>query len=198
MGIATAQAAIWQFDLGGMAGPGLLGGNVVDNLGNSGASGTEIPHNEVLGISYDDAENLLEFHVGWGSHEAIRGNDLSGVYVSSGLYGPAGVSDNAAGGPLYSFGSGNGYQSLKEQSGKSGLVHAQVRLVDIGGYTIAEQEADLLGSRFYFSVASTMYEGGEIRGQLLRAIPEPAEYGLAFGMIVFGWAAVKRIRARAA
>ncbi|HEX7862914.1 MAG TPA: hypothetical protein VF773_21455 [Verrucomicrobiae bacterium] len=194
--LPACHSAIWHFDLGGQGGSGLLGANVVDHLGDSIATGKEIPHHEVPGILYDDVQKVLEFHVGWGSHEAIRETDLRGLYVSSGLHGPASMTENANGGPVYSFTLENGYQPLNDPSGKTGQIHAQLRLADIGSYTVAQQEADLLGSRFYFSIASTFREGGEIRGQLLRVIPEPAHYGVAIGLLVFGWAIVARTRNR--
>jgi hypothetical protein len=174
--IGKAEAAIWEFDLGGLGGSGLLGANEVDNLPNSFASGKEIGHNEIPGILYDDEQKVLEFHVGWGSHEVVQGANLTGQYLTSGLFGPATMSQNAPQ-ALYTFDTSNGYVvTSNDPTGRTGFIHARVQLVDMGTYTVAAQEADLLGSRFYFNIMSTAFESGEIRGQLLSVIPEPAEY----------------------
>ena len=176
-----SAAAIWEIDLGGVQAAGLLGGNVIDSLPNSFASGKEVSFNEVPGILYDDAANALELHVGWGIHETVQGAELHGLYHSSGLYGPAPINGNAPG-ALYSFDITSGYTSVNGPDGKSGFVHARVLLADIGSYTVAQQEADLLQSRWYFMVNSTTYESGEIRGQLLTAIPEPKSYAVVTGL----------------
>jgi hypothetical protein len=69
--LIPVHSAIWEFDLGGLAGAGLQGGNVVDNRADSFAWGIEVGHNEIPGILYDDVNNVLEFHVGWGAHEVV-------------------------------------------------------------------------------------------------------------------------------
>jgi hypothetical protein len=188
--MASAHAAIWEFDLGGNAGSGLLGGNEVDSLPDSFASGKEVGHNEISGIIYDDVEKHLEFHVGWGAHETILGTQLSGQYISSSLYGPAGMNENSTR-PVYSFDSSNGYISANDSNGRTGFIHAGFKLVDLEGYTIAQQQADLLGSRWYFNIVSTTYESGEIRGQLLAVVPEPQHYALVTGVFLLVGAALK-------
>lgn len=184
--------------MGGAAGSGLLGGNMVDALPDSFASGKEVGHNEIPGILYDDVLNVLEFHVGWGDHEVVKGRSLAGQYLSSGLYAPASIYENAPG-PLYTFDSSNGYVApSSEPTGRTGFIHAQVQLVDFEGYSVAQQEADLLGNRFYFSILSTAYEGGEIRGNLLRVIPEPSDYALCTAVLLLGVAGYHRRRNRMA
>jgi hypothetical protein len=190
--LIPAPAAIWEFDLGGLAGSGLLGGNVIDNRADSFAWGKEVGHNEIPGILYDDVSNTLEFHVGWGSHEVINGIQLAGQYVTSALYGPAAIDENAAQ-ALYSFDTSNGYvPTINDPTGRTGFIHARVQLVDLAGYSVAQQEADLLGSRFYFSIISTAYETGEIRGQLLAVVPEPQHYALLTGALLLATAFVRR------
>src|SRR5687767_4522064 len=154
--VFACQAAIWEIDLGGAAGPGLLGANEVDSLANSFASGKELGYNEIPGILYDDVQKTLEFHVGWGSHEVVQGTQLMGQYISSALYGPAGMNENAAR-SLYSFDTSNGFMSVNDSGGRSGFVHARVQLVDLEGYSIAQQQADLLSSRWYFNIHTTAY-----------------------------------------
>jgi hypothetical protein len=191
--IVASQSAIWEFDVGGPGGPGILGGNEIDSQPNSFASGIEVGYHEVPGIVYDDVQKTLEFHVGWGAHEAIKGTSLMGNYVSSALYGPATMDQNAAQ-PLYSFDSSNGYIPVNDSNGRSGFVHARVQLVELDGYSIAQQQADLLGSRWYFNILTTAYETGEIRGQLLNlsSVPEPRHYALASGAALLVFAGVRR------
>lgn len=188
--LSGTQAAIWEFDVGGLAGSGLLGGNVVDTRADSFASGKEVTFNEVPGIIYNDESKILEFHVGWGVHEVVNGTQLAGQYVSSALYGPAEMNENAPR-ALYSFDSSNGYIPANDPTGRTGFIHAQVQLVDLEGYSVAQQQADLLGSRFYFSINSTAYETGEIRGQLLKTVPEPQHAALATALLLAGGAALR-------
>ena len=179
--VVNSRAAIWEFDLGGLAGPGLLGGNEVDSLPDSFGAGIEVGHNEIPGILYDDVANRLEFHVGWGEHEVVKKTSLLGQYLSSGLFGPAAMNENAPR-VLYSFDTSNGYIPMNSSGGKTGFIHASLTLLDLEGYSIAQQEADLLGSRWYFNIMSTAYEAGEIRGQLLRVVPEPEQYATLAGI----------------
>jgi hypothetical protein len=46
-------------------------------------------------------------------------------------------------------------------------------------------EASLLANQLYLNVHSTLFPAGEIRGQLLMAVPEPSTYALA-GVVVLG------------
>jgi hypothetical protein len=119
---------------------------------------------------------------------------LAGQYISSALHGPAAIDQNSSQ-TLYSFDSSNGYVAPSiDPTGRTGFVHARVQLVDLPGYTVAQQEADLLGSKFYFSIVSTAYDTGEIRGQLLAVVPEPRHYALITGALLLGVALSKRIK----
>lgn len=192
LSLLSSHAAIWEFDVGGLAGPGLLGGNVIDNRADSFASGKEVGHNEIPGILYDDVSNVLEFHVGWGSHEIVKGTQLMGQYISSALYGPAAINENSSQ-ALYSFDTSNGYvPTIDDPTGRTAFIHARIQLTDLPNYTIAQQEADLLGSRIYFSINSTAYETGEIRGQLLAVVPEPEHYAAFAGLALLGFAGYRR------
>ena len=162
---APLHAAVWEIELGGIAGEGLLGGNEVDSLPDSFASGKELPFNEIPGILYDDASKTLEFHVGWGVHEVVQGVQLAGQYISSALYGPASSTDNSPD-ALYTFTLDSGFRPAGDASGRSGFVDTRLTLAPIGDYSVAEQQADLLNSRWYFNIVTTAYETGEIRGQL--------------------------------
>lgn len=191
---ATSEGAIWEIDLGGKIGDGILGGNVVQTRPSSFASGKEVGFNEIPGILYDDVSNILEFHVGWGSDPIVGGTQLNGQYLSSGLYAPASMYENAPF-ALYTFDTSNGYRSVGgEPTGRSGFINTQVQLVDLPGYTVAQQEADLLGSKFYFSISTTAFESGEIRGQLLTAVPEPEHYAMFAGMALLGFAGYRKFK----
>jgi hypothetical protein len=170
--VLSSLGAIWQFDLGGKAGDGIMAGNEVDSLPDSFATGRELPFNEIPGILYDDVAKTLEFHVGWGSHEVVQGLPLGGQYISSALYGPAGPNENSPN-ALYSFTLDSGYRPANDPSGRTGFVDSRITLIPIGGYTVAAQQADLLNSLWYFNIVTTAYETGEIRAQLLAGIPEP-------------------------
>lgn len=189
--IFSTEAAIWQFDLGGIAGSGILGGNEIDSLADSPGTGREMPYYEVPGIIYDDVAKALEFHVGWGAAEAIGMTSMTFPYVSSALYGPAEMTENSPN-ALYSFNESNGYRSLNDSGGRTGFVDARISLVDLGDYTVAEQEADLLNSRWYFNIISTAYETGEIRAQLLTGIPEPEHYASLAGAALLALAIYRK------
>jgi hypothetical protein len=188
--VVAGHGAIWEIDLGGKGGEGLLAANEVGSPASSIATGKELSYYEVPGIVYDDVAKALEFHVGWGSHETVNGAQLAGQYISSSLYGPATMNQNATR-SLYSFDTSNGLFVGGDYSGRTALVHARVQLVDLQGYSIAQQEADLLGSRWYFNVISTAYENGEIRGQLI-AVPEPRHYASASAIALLAFAAIRR------
>ena len=191
--VIASQAAIWEFDLDRLGGPGLVGNSEVDSLPSSPAFGRELGHNEIPGILYDDVDKALEFHVGWGMHEVTKGVPLMGQYISSALYGPAAMDQNAAR-ALYSFDMSNGYIPANDPTGRTGFIHARVQLVDMAGYSVAQQQADLFGSRWYFNIMSTAYETGEIRGQLvnLSSIPEPQHYAVASGAALLAFATFRR------
>ena len=76
----AATGAIFQFDLQGNAGTGLLSGNenhVTSNPGEGGESG--------LGISYDDVSNLLTINANWGTGNGFSA-DLSGIATASHIH----------------------------------------------------------------------------------------------------------------
>lgn len=184
----SAHAAVFEFDLGGPAGPGLRGGNEVPPSG-SPATGEEAPLSGV-GLQYNDATQTLDLHVGWGA-AAVGGVDLTSDFVRATLNGPATTSQTAP--ELYIFNSpATGYG--EQGSPRSGFVDYSLPLTDQGGYTVAQQEADLKNGLWYFNVVTTGFPAGEIRGQLT-PVPEPATYGLIAGVGLLGFAGYRRFKA---
>lgn len=57
------------------------------------------------------------------------------------------------------------------------------------------QESQLLDGLFYANVHTTLFPGGEIRGQLM-PVPEPATYGLFGALALAGVAVVRRRSAK--
>ena len=72
----------------------------------------------------------------------------------------------------------------------SGAFDGTVSLVaGKGGFTIAQQESQLLGGLWYVNIHDQPFPGGEIRGQIL-AVPEPSTVALvglgAGGLLLWG------------
>ena len=162
--VASAQAAIVQFDLTGIAGAGLRTGNEPGMV--TGGSGGEIG----AGISYDNVANMLTLNVGWGSANGFV--NLSSAANNSHIHGPT----------AHNFGN-DGTGNFKETTG---VLFNLTRSSDAltGGainqvLTLSEpQEVDLLNGRFYLNLHTVNNAGGEIRGFLV-PVPEPGAWTLA-------------------
>lgn len=163
-----ANAATIQLDLQGTAGSGLLFLNEPAVF--SGGTGGEIG----AGIFYDNVANLLTLNVGWGSSQGFT--DLSSLSSASHIHGPT-TSNN-----------GNGFTQT------AGVIFTLTRsssAVTGGTFTNAPilltepQEADLLNGKYYINIHTTNNTGGELRGFLVQAVPEPstALLGLACGAV---------------
>ena len=188
--LAGVHAATFDFDLTGTAGSGLLPGNAVPPAIGSTASGFEYQG----GFAYDDVTKHLQVNADWGT--AFGGGDLTGNFIAGTLNGPATQSGVAP--TLYTFNnSGSGYSPQDPGGfGKTGFISYNLTLVDQPSYTVSQQEADLLAGKWYFNVASTIYPTGEIRGQLLTAVPEPGEYAMIAGLGLVGFAWYRRVKSR--
>ena len=160
----TAQAGIIQFNLQGLGGTGLLPGNVVGGNASSG-SGGEVGS----GITFDDVSKLLTLNIGWGSGQGFT--DLSGPVTVAHIHGPAAQNVNAgvAAGLTVANGSVN-----------NGSIATTINA--------SAFEANLLAGLTYVNVHTTVYGGGEIRGNLV-AIPEPSTLillaGAGGGLVIF-------------
>jgi hypothetical protein len=90
---------------------------------------------------------------------------LSGNANNAHIHGPSGVFPAAAG-VLYGL---NGITTL---GGSSGTINGVVTLVEgTGGFTIAQQVDQLTGNLWYLNVHSSVFGGGEIRGQVMPTPP---------------------------
>jgi CHRD domain len=204
----NVNAQIWEFDLGPAIGPfGLNGANERPLPTASPATGGEIKdHDSNNYINYNTVTKALELHFGWGSDPALDfggtpGTDLTADLSGLHIHGPADVNNST--GVLYNLltlaGSatdpGEGFYN-PNGDGRSGAIDLTVQLVDgIGGYSIAQQEAQLLGNNWYINIHSAgPYSGGEIRGQLLYVIPEPEHYAALAGLALLGFAGYRRFK----
>lgn len=148
----AASAAVIQFDLAGVGGPGLLATNEQPPAtGGTPGTGGEIG----AGISYDDASKVLTVNVGWGSGNGFT--DLSGDATGAHIHGNADQTQTA--GVIFGMGTG------LSPSASNGSISYTTPALD------AQQEADLFDGLWYVNVHTAANGGGEIRGNL---VPEPS------------------------
>ncbi len=178
-----AQASVFQFDLQGKAGAGLLGGNENPAAGTAGIGGEIGP-----GISYDDVSNILTIFYGWGTVNGFA-SDLTGPAIANHIHGPTTADGTGSftqnANVKYSIDSLVGYNSSASSGGFIGTV------------TILEaDEAGLLAGKFYINVHTVAFGGGEIRGNLVTAVPEPAETAAVTGGLIGAFALLRRYRSK--
>jgi hypothetical protein len=168
-----ASAATHLFDLNGKAGFGLLAGNensaVVGTPGSGGETGA--------GISYDDVTNILSMNFAWGSANGFT--DLTGNATAGHIHGP--TANSAPAGFLDNAGVNIFLSTLAQWNASAsagGLFGGSVTLN-------ATQETELLAERYYINVHTSTNQGGEIRGHLVFAIPEPMTLALV-GLTLLG------------
>ena len=173
----SAQAAIFNFDLIGTAGSGLLPGNEPGSV--FGGTGGEIG----AGIFYNDVTNLLTINVGWGSSQGFT--DLSSAANNSHLHGPTAAANGAG---------------FTQTAGVLLTLTRSSDLVTGGTFTSAPlslnatQATQLFDGKFYINLHTANNSGGEMRGFLVAApIPEPAEYAMLLaGLALVGAIARRR------
>lgn len=160
--VTHAQANIIAFDLRGTAGSGLLAGNEPGAIvgGSGGAIGS--------GITYDDIANLLTLNVGWGSSQGFT--DLSSTASASHIHGPT-ANNNGNG---FTQTAGVLFNLTRSSSAVTGgtFTGAPIPLSEA-------QETDLLNGKWYINLHTANNGGGEIRGFLVQAVPEPSVVVLA-------------------
>ena len=171
----SAHADVFNLDLLGKAGAGLLSGNENGTILGTPGSGGELGS----GISYNDATNALTLNIGWGSGNGFT--NLTGDAIAGHIHGPtasggtASFTENA---PVWVP-----LDSLPEwdPSATMGGFDGTVTLTD-------EQEVAFFEGKLYVNVHTDMNSGGEIRGNLV--IPEPTTMsflalGVATGALLF-------------
>ena len=174
----SAQAAIIDFDLKGIAGFGLLPGN--EPIA-SGGTGGEIGS----GITFDDATNLLTLNIGWGSSQGFT--DLSSTATASHIHVTAsnnGAGFTQTGAVLFTLTRSTNAVTGGTFTGPSNAITLT-----------AAQKTDLFNGKYYVNIHTANNGGGELRGFLV-PVPEPGTllWGAAVGLV----AGFRRVRSRRA
>ena len=179
--VAQANAQNVFFDLRGTAGFGLLPGNEPGSLNGTPGTGGEIGN----GIIYDLGAHTLDIrNIGWGSSQGFI--DLSSTATLSHIHGPVATA----------FGNG-----FTETTGVLFTLTRSSSAVSGGTFTTAPitltaaQEADLFNGKYYVNIHTSLNGGGELRGFLVTAVPEPSTFVLGgLGALAIGFF-VRRTRA---
>lgn len=171
---SAAPAATIAFDLIGTAGIGLLPGNEPGSI--TGGTGGEIG----AGITFDDVTKLLTINVGWGSSQGFT--DLSSATNNSHIHGP--TANN------------NGFNGTANFTQTAGVLANLTRSSNLAtGGTISQSvalnatnEAALFAGKLYINIHTVNNGGGEMRGFIVQAVPEPSRALLAgLGLVVLGF-----------
>ena len=165
--LASSHAALFDYNLIGTAGPGLLPGNEPGAI--VGGTGGEIG----LGIRLDDLgdadpnTNTLKISVGWGSSQGFT--DLSSASNNSHIHGPT-ASNNGSG---FTQTAGVLFTLTRSSNATTGGTIIQ----DITGFTAANV-IDLNNGKFYLNIHTANNGGGELRGFIV-PVPEPTTVSMA-------------------
>ncbi len=161
----SAHAATIPFDLSGAGGIGLRGSNEVPAVV-GGGSGGEVG----AGITFNDVTLLLTLNLAWGATNGFT--NLTGNATAGHIHGPtagiAPVSFTQSAGVLLGLDTLPGWNA---SASAGGLTNGQVTLT-------APQAANLLNGQLYVNVHTAANGGGEVRGYLVQAAPEPASAAL--------------------
>lgn len=176
---AVASAEIVEFRLTGNGGDGLLNTNVTPPTGSAGEGGMGIS-----GITLDTDINILHIDIQWGTGNGYAG-DLTGPVTKLHLHGP--TPDDAPDsfsqtGPLM-------VTLSTSLSFNDSAINGGVN----DDYFINPSDiAAVLNGRTYINVHTDAFEFGEIRGYLVRTVPEPGSAATISGLLVL--AALRRRR----
>ena len=117
------------------------------------------------GISYDDVSKVLTLFVGWGAGNGF--SNLTGAVSAAHIHSSSGFTTN--GGVIISLdGATPGFNPSPTAGG---WTNTQVTLS-------APQEVSLLAGQLYLNAHTAANGGGELRGNLVQAAPEPTSLGL--------------------
>lgn len=160
--VANSQEV--SFELAGRAGAGLLPGNEVPNAANSTASG------DANSIIFDSGTSELSLDIVWGSGNGF--SDLTDSATAMHIHGPADINSN--GGVLYNLGTMSGFDASSSSGGFTGVV------------TLAAADVQtLLDGNLYVNIHTAANGGGELRANLIQAVPEPSSLAI-FGVAGIG------------
>lgn len=175
-----ASAEIVQLHLTGNGGDGLLSANVTPPTGSAGEGGMGIS-----GITLDTDINILHIDIQWGTGNGYSG-DLTGLVTKLHLHGPTpdGAPDSfSQTGPLMvNLGNSLSFNSSAINGGLNDDFFINTSDIDA-----------VLNGRTYINVHTDAFEFGEIRGYLVRTVPEP---GSAVAISVLAMLAGLRRRRR--
>ena len=182
--VATAPAAVIQFNLLGTGGPGLLFSNEPGIT--SGGTGGEM----LGGITFDNVSKLLTINVGWGTGNGFATN-LTGASTNAHIHGPT----TTANGNNFTEIAGT-MINLQVSPAPGFNINTSASAGTITGTgtnpLTPAQETALMEGRTYLNVHTAVNTGGEIRGFLV-PIPEPAT--AVVGMAALGALVLRRRRA---
>jgi hypothetical protein len=163
-----SSADVFQLDFQGNAGFGILPGNENPPVA-SAAIGSETGG----GLVYDDVTNILSLEF-----------TFSGL--TGGLFnaGDGGIHLHDAG-PTNPF-NNNGGIEINLNSGFANVAQgATGGSIDLDVVLTEAQEAELLNGQYYLNIHSASFTGGELRANLVLAIPEPTS-SLVVGLGLLG------------
>ena len=152
-----SNAALFNFDLQGIAGFGLLPGNEPIATGGTGG---EIG----AGVFYDNVAKLLTVNIGWGSSQGFT--DLTSTASASHIHGPTA----AVNGSGFTQTAGVLFSLTRSSSAVTGgtftTPSSTITLT-------AAQETDLLNGKYYVNIHTANNGSGELRGFIV-PVPEPS------------------------
>ena len=160
VGSSLTFADIVQFDLAGNAGAGLLPGNENPPV-TSGATGSEIGS----GIVFDTDTNTLSLEF-----------EFQGL--TGGLIDAAGGIHIHDAGPVNPLDNNGGIVFLLNENEANVAIGSTAGSIDLDLVLTDAQESALFADQYYINIHSAGFGSGELRGNLVQAIPEPST-GLA-------------------
>jgi hypothetical protein len=125
----------------------------------------------------DPNDNLAAAHIHAGA-AALPGSNGSVVW---GFFGSP-FNDNAP----------NDVVTTAFASGTGGTISGKWDLLEGNNTTLKEQLPNIFAGRSYINFHTTQFPGGEVRGQILAAVPEPETYGLMLGGLALLATVVRR------